>query len=98
MGYAALVLAMTGFAIGTRFRIRVLLPVLVLLLLASIVISVARGFSLREAALSVILAQTIVQCSYLVGLLAHSILSAIRRKPRVGQERQDMAYRRIRVE
>jgi hypothetical protein len=94
MGYAALVLAMIGFAIGTRFRIQVLLPVLVLLLLVSIAMSVARGFSILEAALTVILAQTIVQCSYFAGLLAHSILSGIGRKPRVGQE---MAYRKIRM-
>lgn len=93
MGYAAVVLAMMGFAIGTRFRIGVLLPVLVLLLV-SIAMSVARGFSILEAALTVILAQTIVQCSYFAGLLAHAILSAIRRKPRVGHE---MAYRKIRM-
>lgn len=94
MGYAALVLAMIGFAIGTRFRIGVLLPVLVLLLLVSIAMSVAQGFSILEAALTVILAQTIVQCGYFAGLLAHAILSAVRRKPRVGQE---MAYREIRM-
>lgn len=90
---------MTGFAIGTRFRMRALLPVLVLLLLGSIAISVARSFSFPEAALTVILAQTIVQGSYLVGLLAHSIRSAIRRKPRVGQDiGHETAYRKIRME
>jgi hypothetical protein len=94
MGYAALVLAMMGFAIGTRFRIKVLLPVLVVLLLVSIATSVARGFSILEAALTVFVVQTIVQCSYFAGLLARVILSAVRRKPRVGQE---IAYRKIRM-
>ncbi len=95
MGYAAVILATIGFAIGTRFRMRTLVPVLVLLLLVSIGVSAARGSSVLEAALTVILAQTIVQCSYFVGLLAHSILSAMRRKPRV---RPEKVFRKIRTE
>jgi hypothetical protein len=46
MGFAALGLAIVGFAVGTMFRIRVLLPILLVLLLASIVFSAVRGFSI----------------------------------------------------
>jgi ABC-type iron transport system FetAB permease component len=83
MGFAALALAIVGFAVGTMFRIRVLLPILLVLLLASIVFSVVRDFSILEAALMVFLAQTIVQGGYFLGLIAHAVLVAVDREPRV---------------
>jgi hypothetical protein len=85
MGFAALALAIIGFAVGTMFRIRVLLPILLLLLIASIVVSVVCGFSILEAALVVFLVQTIVQVSYFLGVVAHAGLVSIDREPRVGR-------------
>jgi hypothetical protein len=85
MGFAAVALAIVGFAVGTMFRIRVLLPILLLLLIASIVVSVVRGFSILEAALVVFLVQIIVQVSYFLGVIAHAGLVAIDREPRVGR-------------
>ena len=82
MGFAALALVVLGFAVGTIFRIRVLLPILLLLLLASIVFVVVRGFSILEGALVVFLAQTIIQVSYFLGLIAHAVLVSGDREPR----------------
>jgi hypothetical protein len=85
MGFAALVLVAVGFATGTMFRVRVLLPILLFLLVVSIAFSVFRGFSIMETALVVFLAQTIAQVSYLLGLIAHAVLVAVDREPRIGR-------------
>ena len=45
MGYAAISLAILGFAVGAVFRLRVLILILALLLFASIVFSLASGFN-----------------------------------------------------
>ena len=85
MGFAAVALVVIGFAVGTMFRIRVLLPILLLLLIASIAFSMVQGFSFLEGALVVFLAQTIIQVSYFLGLIAHAVLVSVDREPRVGR-------------
>ena len=82
MGYAALALAITGFALGTRFRFKVLLPVLLALLLVSIIFSIARGLPVVDAVLTVFLAQAIVQWAYFVGLIARRVFALIQHQPR----------------
>jgi hypothetical protein len=76
MGYAAIALALLGFAIGTLFRLQVVLIVIALLLLLSIVLSFGSGLSLSESLMIIMAVQTVVQGSYFLGLLARSALAS----------------------
>jgi hypothetical protein len=69
MVYAAIALVIVGVAVGLVFRLKVLLPILASLLFVSIVFSVARGFSFLDSALTVMVAQAILQGSYFLGLV-----------------------------
>jgi hypothetical protein len=61
-----------GFVVGGVLRFRVLLTLLGVLLLLSIVFSLGHGFSFLETALTIIVAQTIFQGTYFIGLVARS--------------------------
>lgn len=76
MEYAAIILALVGFLTGVLFRLRFLMVVLALLLVVSLVFSVASGFSFLETALTIMAAQTIAQGSYFVGLVARAVFAA----------------------
>jgi hypothetical protein len=76
MLYAAIALALVGFVVGVVFRFKVLLPILLLLLLVSIIFSVGRGFDFGDTLLTVFVAQSIVQGSYFLGLVARAVFSA----------------------
>jgi len=76
MGYAAIALAMLGFAIGTLFRLHVLLIVIALLLLFSIAFSLGLGLSFSDSLMMIMAVQTEVQGSYFLGLLAHAALTS----------------------
>ena len=76
MLYAAIALALVGFVVGVFFRFKVLLPILLLLLLVSIIFSVGHGFGFVDTALTVFVAQSIVQGSYFLGLVARAMFSA----------------------
>ncbi|HTO61603.1 MAG TPA: hypothetical protein VMM15_10155 [Bradyrhizobium sp.] len=71
-----------GFALGVRIRMKVLLPILLLLLFASIILSITRGLSVVDAVLMVFLVQAIVQWAYFLGLVARGAFAVIRRQPR----------------
>lgn len=75
MEYSAIGLAVLGAAVGIVFRLKVLLPIIGLLLSASIIFSISRGLSFLDAALMVIVAQAILQSSYFVGLLVRLIIA-----------------------
>ncbi len=79
MGNAAVALAILGFAVGVLFRLKILLLIVALLLVASIVFSLTHGFTLLDTALTIMAAQTIVQGSYFLGLVVRSILAAAQR-------------------
>jgi hypothetical protein len=79
MGYAAIALAILGGTVGVVFRMKVLLSMIALLLLVSIVFSIARGFGFLNTALTVMAAQTILQASYFLGLIIRSVFSAAHR-------------------
>jgi hypothetical protein len=72
MVYSAITLAIVGFVVGGVFRFRVLLTLVGVLLLLSIVFSLGHGFSFLETALTILLAQTIFQGTYFIGLAARS--------------------------
>lgn len=76
MGHAAITLAIFGFAVGTVFRLKILLAVLALLLVASVAFAISRGSSLPETALIIMAAQSIAQGSYFLGLVARAVLAA----------------------
>ena len=79
MLYAAIALALVGFVVGVGFRFKVLLPILLLLLLVSIIFSVGHGFVFGDTVLTVFVAQTIIQGSYFLGLVARAMFSATNR-------------------
>jgi hypothetical protein len=83
MGYAALVVAIIGFAVGMTFRAIALLPIVVLLLPVSILVPVLQSFSVLHTALVTILAQTILQSGYLLGVVARAALTGLDRASRV---------------
>jgi hypothetical protein len=76
---AAITLAIMGFAVGALFRLKILLSILALLLVASIVFSLARGFSFLDTALTIMAVQSIVQSSYFLGLVVRAVLTAAQR-------------------
>jgi hypothetical protein len=76
MVYAAIALAIVGVAVGLAFRLKTLLPVLALLLVASVVFSLSRGFSFLETALTIMVVQTILQGSYFLGLVIRAVFAA----------------------
>jgi hypothetical protein len=76
MGYAAFSLAILGFAVGAVFRFKVLLAILALLLLVSVVFSLACGFNFLDTALTIMAVQTILQGSYFLGLVARAFFAA----------------------
>jgi len=82
MGSAAIALVMLGFAVGTVFRLKVLLLVLALMLVVSVFFSLSHGFNFLETALTIIAVQCIVQGSYFLGLLVRAaVIAANRMRP-----------------
>jgi hypothetical protein len=79
MEYAATALAILGVAAGIAFRFKVLLPIIGVVLLASIIFSLATGFGFMDTALTVLMAQATLQGSYFLGLLIRAIFSALQR-------------------
>jgi hypothetical protein len=79
MGYAAVALAVIGFAVGVVFRFRVLLPILAVLLVASLVFSLVQNLGWLETAVTIVAVQSIVQASYFLGLVVRAISTAARR-------------------
>lgn len=69
MGYAVTAFAVLGFAVGLFFRLKVLLPILALLLVSSVVFSLASGIHFASTLLIVVISQFIVQAGYFAGIL-----------------------------
>ena len=67
MGYAAIVLAVTGLCLGSLFRLKVLFPALAMVLIGSVTYSIAGNFDFIQAAGAVMAAQAIIQSGYFVG-------------------------------
>jgi hypothetical protein len=73
MYYTAIALAMLGVAVGVTFRLKILLAIVALMLLISVVFSLANGFSFLDTALTIMAVQTILQGSYFLGLVARTV-------------------------
>jgi hypothetical protein len=75
MGYAAITLAIMGFVVGLRFRLKVLLPIVVLLLIGSGIFAVLQGWHFFTTFLAIVAAQTILQVGYFSGILLRWAMS-----------------------
>jgi hypothetical protein len=76
MEYAAMAVGILGFAAGLRFRLNVLLLLVGLLLLATLIFSITQGSSFVETAITIAVAQAILQASYFLGLVAHVVFDS----------------------
>ncbi len=81
MGYAAIVLAILGVAIGLVFRLRFLLGAVTLLLVISLAFAFSRDYGVSGTILAIIVSQVILQGSYFLGLVSRMIFSVVQRKP-----------------
>jgi hypothetical protein len=68
--WACLVTALFGLAIGFRFRLPMLLLASGLLSCAIIAVAVGSGWSFSRTIVALVLLLSVLQCSYLLGLLA----------------------------
>jgi hypothetical protein len=77
MGYAAGALAVFGAIVGLKFRFRVLLPIVVLLFLATLVFALIDDLPIIDILLTIVVAQAILQGGYFGGLVVRSIFRAV---------------------
>jgi hypothetical protein len=75
MEYAGIGVVMVGLAVGTKFRLKVLLPLLPLLVVASIIFALTNGYSFGETLLIVGTAQVVLQVSYFAGVATRAFFS-----------------------
>jgi hypothetical protein len=75
----AIGIALLGFGVGLIFRVNVLLPILVLLLVLSIGYSITHHIGFIRAALTVVGVQVIAQLGYFLGLVVRLMLGDGRR-------------------
>ena len=68
MVWAYLAAALSGFAIGLRFRVTMMLPAALVLAGVTIAVSISFGWAFSRTATVLLLLLAIQQCSYLVGL------------------------------
>lgn len=80
MVYAAIGLVLLGTLLGFRFRYRVLLPFILLVLLVSIFVVFRQQLGLLESVLLMAIGQAIMQGSYFIGLAVRPLLHAAHRK------------------
>jgi hypothetical protein len=69
--------ALLGFAVSILFGLRTLLLVVVVLAPVSIVFALARDFSVLGLATLIMVAQTIVQASYFLGLVTRNTFGKV---------------------
>jgi hypothetical protein len=74
MIYSAVVLALIGAAAGSALRWKVLLPVIVLLPFAAIIFAASRD--LKDALITILVAEAVLQGGYFVGLLIRFMVTA----------------------
>src|SRR5206468_10883483 len=80
MEHAAIGLAVFGALLGLRFRFRVLLPFVLLVLLVALFLAFDRQLGAFQTVLVVLISQAILQGSYFIGLATRSPFRAFHRK------------------
>jgi hypothetical protein len=81
MWYASIILFALGIIIGTRFRLKFLVGMILIVFAISVVVAWSQAHDLKEAALIVAGAQIIFQFSYFAGLVCRPFLSQRKMKP-----------------
>lgn len=74
MVYTAIALAISGVAAGILLQLKIFLPFVGLLLVGSVAFALANGFSFVDTALTIIVAQTILQGGYFLGVVIRAII------------------------
>lgn len=74
MVWTAIALAISGVAAGILLQLKIFLPIVGLLLVVSFSFSLANGFSFLDTALTIIVAQTILQGGYFLGVTIRTIV------------------------
>jgi hypothetical protein len=74
MVWTAIALAISGVAAGILLQLKIFLPIVGLLLVVSFAFSLANGFSFLDTALTIIVAQTILQGGYFLGVTIRTIV------------------------
>ena len=74
MVWTAIALAISGVAAGILLQLKIFLPIVGLLLVGSGAFSLANGFSFLDAALTIIVTQTILQSGYFLGVVIRIIV------------------------
>jgi hypothetical protein len=82
MEYAALLTASLGLVTGIMFRLRVLLMLVAALPVAATMVAVKSGYGFLGTALTILVAQTILQASYFLGLAVMAMTSSVGREQR----------------
>jgi len=80
MDYAAITLAILGWTIGTTFRLRFLVGIVLLVLPISFVAALSHGSGLWEKVLIIVIPQAILQGGYFLGVISRSFFSFVQRK------------------
>ena len=80
MEYAAIGLAIFGAALGLRFRFRVLLPFVLLVLLIGLFLAFNRQLGGLQTVLVVLTSQAILQGGYFIGVITRALFRALQRK------------------
>lgn len=83
MEYGAIAIAVVGFCLGLGFRLKVLLPFLAVLLIATTVLAAFRSYGLLDSVVTTVSAQFIIQGGYFVGLLTRWLLGSDSRGTRL---------------
>lgn len=79
MGFTVIALAIFGFAVGVVFRLKVLLPILAVTLVASVVFALVHRYGAMDTILTVITVQMVIQGGYFFGTIARSFFSGSQR-------------------
>ena len=67
--------ALIGLALGRRFNVFILIPTIILGLVGATGIAVARGEQAWYVVLTIIMAATTLQISYLIGGITHAVFA-----------------------
>ena len=67
--------ALFGLALGWRFNVFILIPTIILGLVGGTVVAVARGEQAWSVGLTIVMAATTLQISYLIGGITHAVFA-----------------------
>jgi hypothetical protein len=65
-----------GIALGLRYRVVILLPVVVLVIIFALIVGIARGDPVWSIVLAAAISATAVQLGYLAGILLERLIAA----------------------